>query len=202
MIILGLTGGIASGKSTVAKTLARRGAYIIDADQIAREIVKPGQKAWEQIVACFGKDILRPDNTIDRKKLGAYVFADEQKRHKLDKITHPAILARIREKLADACKAGCTVAVLDVPLLIEAGWRNMVQQLWLVYIDHDLQLERLMRRDGLTIEQAKQRLAAQMPLAAKRKYADLIIDNGGSREQTEAQIIAAWKELLACGQLP
>lgn len=198
MIILGLTGGIASGKSTVSEMLARFGADIIDADCIAREIVEPGQKAWEQIVKCFGEAILFPDGAIDRKKLGTIVFADEKERKKLEEITHPEIRRRIREKLDAVREAGRRVAVLDIPLLIEVGWTDMVQQLWLVYIDRDTQLERLMRRDNLTVAEAQQRLAAQMPLADKRKYADVIIDNGGSLEDTAAQVQKAWDKLLAC----
>lgn len=196
MIIIGLTGGIASGKSTVSKKLARLGAAIIDADCIAREIVEPGQTAWAQIVAYFGKDILLQDGTIDRKKLGRHIFSDAEKRHKLEEITHPEIRTRIRRELAVAREAGRAVAVLDIPLLIEAGWMDMVQQLWLVYIERDIQLERLMRRDNLTAQEAEQRLAAQMSLEDKRKFADVIIDNGGPPEDTEAQIMKAWEELL------
>lgn len=198
MLIIGLTGGIASGKSTVSKKLARLGADIIDADRIAREIVEPGQKAWEQIIAYFGKDILLPNGNIDRKKLGVYVFADVKKRQKLEQITHPEILARIREKINAAQLAGRSMAVLDIPLLIEVGWTDMVHQLWLVYVDRDIQIKRLMRRDKLTEEEAEQRLEAQMSLADKKKYADVIIDNSGPPEVTESQIKEAWEELLSC----
>lgn len=202
MIILGLTGGIASGKSTVSQMLAGLGADIIDADHIAREVVEPGQKAWVQIVECFGEDILRTDGTIDRKKLGACVFADPQKREKLEAITHPEIRIRIREKLDKLRRAGRGVAVLDIPLLIEVGWTDMVQRLWLVYTDRAIQMERVMRRDKLTTAEARQRLAAQMPLADKKKYADVIIDNSGSPEDTAAQIKKAWAELQACAPSP
>lgn len=197
MIIIGLTGGIASGKSTAAKMLNQLGADIIDADCIAREIVEPGQKAWEQIAACFGKTILLPDGAIDRKKLGSIVFADEKKRRKLEEITHPEIRRRIQEKLDGLQKAGRRVGVLDIPLLIEAGWTDMVQQTWLVYTDPDIQMERLMRRNNITVAEARQRLAAQMPLADKRKYADVIIDNSGTFEDTAAQIKMAWDKLHA-----
>ena len=196
MIILGLTGGIASGKSSVAKMLARRGARIIDADRIARQVVEPGQRAWKQIATYFGNDFLLPDGTIDRRKLAACVFADKRKREQLEGITHPEILARVRENLEAARAAGCRVAVLDVPLLIETGWTNMVDQLWLVYAEREVQKARLMHRDNLTPEEAELRLAAQMPLAEKRKYADVIIDNSGSPELTETQIAAAWEDLF------
>jgi len=196
MITLGLTGGIASGKSTVAKMLARRGARIIDADRIARQVVEPGEKAWKQIVAYFGNDFLLPDGAIDRGKLAACVFADKKKREKLEAITHPAILARVRENLEAARAAGCRVAVLDVPLLIETGWTNMVDRLWLVYADREVQKARLIRRNNLTAEEAELRLAAQMPLAEKRKYADVIIDNSGPPALTETQITKAWEDLL------
>lgn len=196
MIMLGLTGGIASGKSTVAKMLARRGAYIIDADRIARQVVEPGEKAWKQIATYFGNDFLLPGGAIARGKLAACVFADKEKRKKLEEITHPEILARVRENLEAARAAGCRVAVLDVPLMIETGWTNMVDRLWLVYVDREVQKARLMSRDNLTAEEAELRLAAQMPLAAKRKYADVIIDNSGPLALTEIQVAEAWEDLL------
>lgn len=196
MIILGLTGGIASGKSTVAKMLVRRGACIIDADRIAKEVVQPGEAAWKQIFTYFGKDFILTDGTIDRKKLARCVFADKRQRKKLEEITHPAIMDRVRERLEAARADGCEVVVLDVPLLIEAGWTNLVHQLWLVYTDRVVQKERLMRRDHLTAEEAELRLAAQMPLAEKRKYADVIIDNSGPSAVTETQITEAWEALF------
>jgi dephospho-CoA kinase len=195
MNIIGLTGGIASGKSTVAKILAEFGAEIIDADQIAREIVAPGEDAWQAIIQHFGNDILLPDRTIDRRKLGDIVFGNDEKRATLDRITHPAILARIQARVLQAEQAGTKVVVLDIPLMIEVGWQYLVQSLWLVYVDRETQLSRLQSRDKLTLSQAQARLAAQMPLEEKRKYADVIIDNGGSLEETKQQIQQAWKEL-------
>jgi len=195
MIILGLTGGIASGKSTVAKQMRRLGAEIIDADDIAREIVKPGQTAWHKIIACFGNDILLADGAINRKKLGKLVFVDEKKRKQLEEITHPEIMAVIHERIARARRMGQRILVLDVPLLIEVGWRSLVEYVWLVYVDRDTQLQRLIKRDNLSWEEAQQRLAAQMPLEAKKKYANVIIDNSKTLEETEAQVQRAWEEL-------
>lgn len=200
MIVIGLTGGIASGKSTVSKMLAQFGACIIDADRIAREVVEPGQKAWKQIVAHFGHAVLLPDGTLDRKKLGSSIFSDKNKRRKLEEITHPEIRRQIRKLLTAARKAELRVAVLDIPLLIEVKWTDMVDCVWLIYTDNDTQMQRLMERDKLTTEQARQRLAAQMPLGEKRQYADVIIDNSGPPEETAVQIKKAWEGLLSCEQ--
>lgn len=193
MIIIGLTGGIASGKSSVAKELKRLGAEIIDADLIAREVVEPGQLAWRNLIDYFGKDILFTDGTINRKKLAAYIFEDEQKRKKLEDITHPEILAALKDRVAKARSTGRKILVLDIPLLIEVNWTNLVDKVWLVYVDHATQIRRLIQRDNITLSEAELRLAAQMPLETKKKYADVIIDNTGTFKETKSQILKAWE---------
>jgi dephospho-CoA kinase len=193
MRVIGLTGGIASGKSTVSGMLRELGARVVDADAIAREVVAPGRPAWEEIVAWLGRDILQADGSIDRRRLGELVFADREARAALEAITHPRIAAAAREALAAAARDGCAVAVLDVPLLYEAGWDRQVDEVWVVYVDAHTQVERLMARDGLTAAQAGVRIAAQGPLAAKADLADVVIDNGGGPESTRAQVAAAWR---------
>ncbi len=196
MVVIGLTGGIASGKSLVSSFLRELGAVVIDADLIAREVVAPGQPALAMIVEAFGPGILRPDGSLDRKALGALVFADPDLRKKLEEITHPFIIARIKEelaRLAESCPDG--VVVLDAPLLFEAGLEGLVDEVWVVYVDAATQLARLMSRDGLTRAEAEQRLAAQIPLAEKARRADRVIDNSGTPEATRAQVNRLWREL-------
>ncbi len=195
MRVIGLTGGIASGKSTVSDMLRALGARVVDTDAIARAVVEPGKPAWEEIVTWQGRGILQPDGSIDRRRLGELVFADKAARAALEAITHPRIEAAAQEALAAAERDGCAVAVLDVPLLYEAGWDKRVDEVWVVFVDARTQLERLMARDGLTAAQAGARIAAQGPLAAKAERADVVIDNGGDPDRTRAQAAAAWRRV-------
>jgi dephospho-CoA kinase len=191
--VIGLTGGIASGKSTVTALLRRLGARVIDADAIAREVVEPGRLAWEEIVAWLGREVLLADGSLDRRRLGELVFADGKARAALEGITHPRIKAAAKEALAAAERDGCAVAVLDVPLLYEAGWDKDVDEVWVVYVDEATQRKRLMARDGLTAGQAAARMAAQLSLAEKAGRADIVIDNSGDPESTAGQVAAAWR---------
>lgn len=188
MITIGLTGGIATGKSTVSNILRQHGARIIDADQLAREVVEPGRPAWQKIVAHFGPDILLPDNTIDRQGLGKIVFADEAARQALNSFTHPAVIARTREILDEWRDDPGVLAVVDAPLLLEAGMDTLVDEVWVVAADTQTQLERLRRRDNLTREEACQRLVAQMPLAEKIRRGTRVIVNNGSLAATARQV--------------
>ncbi|TDA68893.1 MAG: dephospho-CoA kinase [Clostridia bacterium] len=190
MITIGLTGGIATGKSTVSGILRQRGARIIDADHLAREVVEPGQPAWEKIVAHFGPDILLPDKTIDRKRLGKIVFADAEARLALNNFTHPAVISRTQEILDGWRDEPGVLAVVDAPLLLEAGMESLVEEVWVVATDAKTQIRRLMQRDNLTPEEAQQRLAAQMPLAEKIRRATRVIDNNGTRDATRRQVEA------------
>ncbi len=193
MRVIGLTGGIASGKSTVSGMLRELGARVIDADAIAREVVEPGRPALAEIVAWLGRDILLADGSLDRRKLGELVFGDSAARAALEGITHPRITAAAKEALAAAEREGCAVAVLDVPLLYEAGWDEGVDEVWVVYVDAATQLSRLMARDSLTAAQAAARVAAQMSLEEKARRADIVIDNSGDPGGTAAQVAAAWR---------
>ena len=164
MRVIGLTGGIASGKSSVARMLEHMGAVIIDADMLAREVVAPGEPAYQAIVEAFGKDILNPDRSINRGILGRLVFADPEARRRLESITHPAIGRRAEEQLVELRLQGTLVVFYVAPLLIEAGVTSRVDELWVVYVDNETQLKRLMERDGLSREEGLRKIATQMPM--------------------------------------
>jgi len=192
--IIGLTGGIASGKSTVARLLERRGAVVIDADQLSRDVVAPGEPAYYAIVAAFGNAILNEDQTINRTALGRLVFSSSEARQRLENITHPAIGKRAEEKLAELKRAGAPLVIYMAPLLIEAGATARVDDIWVVYLDRETQLKRVMERDGVTREEALQKVAAQMPMEEKRLYGSVVIDNCGSPAELEEQVIELWKK--------
>jgi dephospho-CoA kinase len=182
----------------VSRQLAELGCRVIDADVLAREVVAPGEAAWHAIVEAFGREVLRPDGTLDRPRLGALVFADAEKRRRLEAITHPAIQARRDAILADLAARGFDgLVVQDAALLIEVGAARRVDRLIVVYADRAVQLERLMRRDGLDPAEAERRVASQMPLAEKVKLAHYVIDSSDSREETAAQVRAVHAALLA-----
>jgi len=186
---IGLTGGIATGKSTVANLLAERGAYIIDLDLIAREVVEPGQPALARVAERFGQAVLREDGTLDRKKLGSIVFADEAQRKALEAILHPAIRAVMKERMvARESSHPEQLVVVDVPLLFESKLEPYFEQIMLVYVPREEQLKRLMKRDGLSREDAERRLAAQMSIEDKKALADIVIDNSSDLAHTAAQI--------------
>ncbi len=195
-----MTGGIASGKSTVSERLRRLGAVIVDADGIAREIVKQGKPAWQDIVEWLGPGVLSPGGGLDRSRLGDLVFRDAAARRKLESITHPRIREAALRALAEADRAGRPVAVIDVPLLFEAGWDKLADETWVVYVDPATQLDRLMKRDGLTAEQAKARIDAQMSLEEKTRLADVVIDNSKDPENTGRQVDEAWRQARAMAE--
>lgn len=197
-MIIGLTGGISSGKSTVAKMFAELGIPVVDADRIAREVVEPGEEAYEKIVVHFGADILNEDRTINRKKLGAIIFNNEEERKVLNSIVHPAVRKKMLEQKERYLQEGYEHVVLDIPLLFENKLTHFVDKTLLVYVDEDVQLARLMARDKLTKEEAQSRIKAQMPLIEKKKLSDEVIDNNESLEKTEQQlrdILKKWKVL-------
>lgn len=200
MICIGLTGGIASGKSTVSTMLHDLGAFIIDADKLARQVVEPDQPAWQEIVTVFGAEVLLPDRQLNRQALGNIIFTDSQRRQLLETITHPRIRQAAEAQLEEAARNGRQVAVLDVPLLIETGWIDMVDTVWVVYVSPVIQEQRLMERDRLGRQQAQARIASQMSLQDKLQYANVIIDNGHSLAETQAQVISAWQKLLDSNQ--
>ncbi|XP_049614919.1 dephospho-CoA kinase domain-containing protein [Syngnathus scovelli] len=190
MYLVGLTGGISSGKSTVSSMLRELGCPIIDADVVARKVVEPRSPAHSRIIFHFGHEVLLESGEIDRQKLGRLIFADEEKRKLLNSITHPEIHKEMLKQILFYFIRGYRYVVLDVPLLFEA--RKLTQFLnhtVVVYCDPATQLARLMQRDGLTAEEAEQRLAAQMPLKEKRGLASHVIENSGTREDTQRQVL-------------
>ncbi len=197
MKVLGLTGNIASGKSTVARMLEGMGARIIDADLIAREVVEPEKPAWVDIVKKFGPGILGPDGSIDRRRLGEIVFGDESKRRLLMDITHPRIKETVRERLAEFKEENAPVVVVEAALIVEkGGLREFIDGLIVVTADEESQIERLVKRSGHTREEALARIGSQMPAGEKALHADYLIDNSGTKEETEAEVKKLWEEII------
>ena len=202
-IIAGLTGGIASGKSTVAAMLAAAGARIVDADQIARQVVRKGQPAYHDIVRHFGTAILDSEGQIDREALGAIVFYDQNAKQALNALVHPRVHDVMQQHIHTfAGEHPEDLLILDVPLLIESGWHESLPVVILVYVPEAIQKTRLMARDRLTEADAMARIRAQMPIDAKRAYADYIIDNTGTREATRRQVRTVYEQILAGGAPP
>jgi len=197
MLNIGLTGGIASGKSTVAKMFQERGAYLIDFDELAHFVEEPDQPAWKAIVDYFGSDILNEDRTINRVELGLIVFADHKKLYILNSIVHPAVLEEWRRRIDDLYEIDpCAVVISDVPLLIEVGMQDKVDIVVLVYVSPEIQIERLMDRSGCSREEAIKRLSSQMPIDDKIPYADIVIDNQDSPEETREVVNEIWDDIL------
>ncbi len=201
MLNVGLTGGIASGKSTVARMLAAKGAILIDIDNLAHAIEAPEGPVWREIVNHFGEEILLPDRGIDRPKLGAIVFADPGKLEILNSLVHPAVFTEWRKRLREIEQTMVdAIAVSDVPLLIEAGMETMVDLVLLVYLPREDQIRRLMARNGFTRNEAEGRVAAQISLDEKIPQADLVIRNEGSVEETNRLVGQVWDDLLRRGR--
>ncbi len=185
MKIIGLTGGIASGKSTVSRALRELGAIIIDADEVAHAIIEPGKPAWKDIVEHFGLGVLNPDQTIDREKLGAIVFNDPARLQVLNQITHPRVGEQFKQMIKDIkSQQADAVLFIEVPLLYETHMDRICDEVWVVWVDEETQIQRLMKRDGLSREDALKRIDAQMSLDEKAKRADVVIDNRFSIEET------------------
>lgn len=196
--VIGLTGGIATGKSTVSNMLRELGAVIIDADLVARQIVEPGQTAWQEILTVFGLDFFNPDQTINRQKLGELVFNNSQTLEKLNQITHPKIVEEIQQQIKKykSGEARPTLLVIDAALLIEVKLHLLVDEVWLVSCDFNEKIARLMARNQLSYEEALARINSQMSMEEKKSYAQRIIDNSGSREETKKQVEELWKLIM------
>jgi dephospho-CoA kinase len=197
-LLAGLTGGIATGKGTVSAMFTHLGCRVTDADQLARDVVTPGQPAHAAIVAEFGVGMLQPDGYVDRKRLGAIIFADAAKRKRLEAITHPAIRTRwdrILRVYEEEAYSG--VVFWDAALLYETAGARLMEKMVVVFADPATQLARLIARDGCTEAEARARIASQMPVAEKAKLADYVVDNSGSLPETERQVREVHRALLA-----
>ena len=196
MKTIGLTGGIGSGKSTVSQLLGELGAFVIDADKVGHEIYLPGKEAWKQVTAAFGQDILAPDQTIDRKKLGAIIFGSDDARKKLNSIVHPLMFKdidyRIKEKRADGFTKPI---VVEAAILIEANWLPLADEVWLIVTNKNAVIERVASQRGLSAKDTEARIASQLSDTERRKYATLVIENDGSLEDLKKKVQAAWSRI-------
>ncbi|TYS69023.1 dephospho-CoA kinase [Sutcliffiella horikoshii] len=187
-LIIGLTGGIASGKSTVANMLREKNIPIVDADVVAREVVEIGTDTYKKLVSEFGTDILNDDKTLNRPKLGSIIFQDETKRQSLNNIMHPSIRTSMKEKTKNYIEKGHDVVVMDIPLLFESKLTHLVDKTLLVYVTEKTQLKRLMERNDLSEKEATDRIQSQMPLSEKVKLSHAVIDNNGTITKTKKQL--------------
>lgn len=198
MIKIGLTGGIASGKSIVSKTLQDLGAVVIGTDEIGHNIIEPHKPAWYDLIDYFGKEILNDDLTINRQKLGAIVFNDREKLDKLNKITHPHVIAEMCNAIQlIASSDPNAVVVVEVPLLYETHMEKIFDEVWVIWVDNDTQIKRLMARDGIKREDALKRIKSQMPLDEKARRADVLIDNRHNIEETKATVTRNFNNILS-----
>lgn len=192
---IALTGGPGSGKSTVARMFRELGAVVLDADEVAREVVRPGQPAWQELRRVFGPDYFQEDGSLDREKMGRRVFQDPQARQKLNAIIHPHVTRELTRRLTDLARQGVDLVLVEVPLLFEAGLEKNYDKIIVVDASPEEQLARLTRRDGRSLGEAAGILKAQWPLAAKKARAHYVVDNRGSLADTEAQVKKLWHEL-------
>jgi dephospho-CoA kinase len=197
MLIVGLTGGIVSGKTTVAKIMKELGAEIIDADEIAYKVVRPQQAAWKSIVQHFGGEILKDNQEIDRKKLASMVFSNPEKLKLLNQLTHPEIIASIKEKIEQLKNISSrdVICVIDAPLLFEAHIEYMMDKIIVVYLSREEQIKRLLHRDGLTRREAIKRIESQMPMGEKVYLSDYVINNCIPLKGLKEQVIDVWIKL-------
>lgn len=197
-LIAGLTGGIASGKSTVARFFGKLGARVIDADELARKVVEPGTPGWREVIEAFGEEYVTPTGELDRKKLARLVFHDPKAKKRLESIIHPRVLALREEITREILREDPQALIIfDVPLLVEAGLHKKVDRVIVVWVPREIQIKRLVERDNLTRREAEKRLANQMPLDEKLPFAHYVVDNSGSLEATEEQVKKIYRELKA-----
>ena len=204
MVVIGLTGGIASGKTTAAGFLEAAGAPVVRADRLARMVVAPGTPGLAEIARAWPA-VIAPNGELDRKELAAVIFSDSDARRRLEAITHPRIHRRMRRWLEARRRAGAPAAVCDIPLLFEVGYdreAGFLDRIWVVSVDPETQLRRLMQRDGLARAEAQLRVDAQWPLARKRERADLVLDNSGTPAELRAGVLGAWSALVGGSPTP
>ncbi|HEY5625167.1 MAG TPA: dephospho-CoA kinase [Dehalococcoidia bacterium] len=197
MYVIGLTGGIGSGKSTVAKVLEEQGASVLSADLIGHEVYNPGRPAWQEIVNEFGPEVVADDGTIDRKKLGAIVFSDPKHLAALNSIVHPRMKGMMRERLAALAREGVEIAVLEAALLFEARWDDLANEVWVTTLAPEIAAKRTSERSGLAEEQVLERIKSQMSNEERSRNAQVIIDTDCDIEGTTQQALDAWAKLTA-----
>jgi len=195
MVVIGVTGNIGSGKSTVCRILARLGARVIDADRLAHEAYKPQSQTWHELVDIFGEDIVRPDGKIDRQRLGQIVFSDPDALAQLNRAVHPEAYRLAQERIADYRSEGAKAVALEATLLIEAGWQDLVDEVWLVVAPEAAVLQRLGSQEGTSQHQILARLRSQMPAEEKVQHANKIIYNDGSPAQLRSRVTELWRNL-------
>ena len=192
MIVIGLTGGIGSGKSEVSRMLKEFGAEIIDADRVGHEAYLPNTETYDKVVAEFGDDILQTDGAIDRKKLGARIFAEPEARERLNAIVHPRMYAMVEERIQRLREQSATAVVLDAAILIEAGWDSLVDEVWVVAAPEEMVVQRIGQRNGLPAEQVRQRIRAQIASEERARHAAVVIDNNQGLDELSAQVQEVW----------
>ena len=195
MKVIGLTGGIGSGKSTVAQFLVELGAVIIDADKVGHEAFKSGTELWREVVAAFGQEIITPDGDIAREKLGEIVFDNAEALSRLNQIMHPRMYDMVRAQIEGYRKRGVEVVVLEAPLLIEANWTSLVDEVWVTVAAESKVLRRVADRTGLPESETLARIRSQMPVGEKTKYADVVINNDGDLGDLKARVNRLWQKL-------
>ena len=195
MKIIGLTGGIASGKSTVSAMLKKKGYAVLDADKIAWQLAEPYHPLWQEYKNRYGDRVLQEDKTLNRRAVADIVFANPQERQWMDSMAHPIIKAEIKRQLAELKNNGCKVVFLDVPLLYESGWDAMADIIWVVYVSRENQVQRLCSRNGFAVEEAQRRISVQMSMEEKRARAQVVIDNNGNIGQLRQQVRALLAKL-------
>jgi len=195
MKIIGLTGGIGSGKSTVSKFLAHLGAVVIDADKVGHEVFKPGTKAWQEVVDAFGQGIISADGTIDRRKLGEIVFSNPGARAKLNQVMHPLIYEQVKSRIGEYGKKGVAIIIVEAPLLLEVGWKSLVDEVWVTSASEATVIKRLKEQKGLPEAQSLARIRAQLTDEERIRQADVVIDTDCALDELKERVEALWRKL-------
>ena len=195
MKVIGLTGGIGSGKSTVSRLLAELGAVVLDADTVGHQAYQPGTETWKELVAAFGEEIVSPDGTIDRKKLGAIVFGDPESLARLNRIVHPRMFDMMKAQIEEHRRQSVSVVVLEAAILLEAGWTPLVDEVWVTVASEPTVVRRAIERTGLPEEQVRARIRSQLSNKEREKAASVVISNDGDLEELRAKVAELWKGL-------
>ena len=193
MFVIGLIGGIGSGKSSVSAILHSLGVEIIDADKVGHEAYTPNSEGWKKVISVFGQDIVGPENEIDRKKLGGIEFSDPSEMEKLNKLMHPIIHNLVEEKIKLLSNQGVKVVVLEAAILIEANWQDLTDEIWLAKSNQEVVIERVQLRNNFTREEIIKRIQSQMSNDEREKHSDIVIDNNGTIEQLEEKVKTLWQ---------